>query len=219
MAASLGRQARRAARRRVRRRCRPRRSSSVSGSNRARSRCWGRCSSAPFRCCWLARRAVCAGAPVAARPEWRHRELSRRRLQPVARSSSARDELGALVEAHNELGSALREQRQQLVQRELMLDTVTQNSPVALLLVDARERVVLFESRRAASAERRPQPSGPGIRRGTRALPRSAARGGARHRRPRCSRSRSPATRRCSISPSAASACAGGRIACCCSNT
>lgn len=52
------------------------------------------------------------------------------------------DELGALVKAHNELGEALREQRQQLVQRELMLDTVTQNSPVALLLLDARERVV-----------------------------------------------------------------------------
>jgi nitrogen fixation/metabolism regulation signal transduction histidine kinase len=52
------------------------------------------------------------------------------------------DELGELVTAHNELGAALREQRQQLVQRELLLDTVTQQSPVALLLVDSRERVV-----------------------------------------------------------------------------
>ncbi|MFY8134288.1 MAG: ATP-binding protein, partial [Aquimonas sp.] len=33
------------------------------------------------------------------------------------------DELGDLVEAHNALGSALREQRQSLVQRELLLDT------------------------------------------------------------------------------------------------
>src|SRR5688572_16633436 len=36
------------------------------------------------------------------------------------------DEFGDLLEAHNELGTALREQRQQLVQRELLLDTVAQ---------------------------------------------------------------------------------------------
>jgi nitrogen fixation/metabolism regulation signal transduction histidine kinase len=53
-----------------------------------------------------------------------------------------KDELGDLITAHNELGAALREQRQQLVQRELLLDTVTQQSPVALLLVDSHERVV-----------------------------------------------------------------------------
>jgi len=52
------------------------------------------------------------------------------------------DELGELLTAHNELGRALREQRAHLVQRELLLDTVTQNSPVALVLVDARQRVV-----------------------------------------------------------------------------
>jgi nitrogen fixation/metabolism regulation signal transduction histidine kinase len=52
------------------------------------------------------------------------------------------DELGGLIEAHNELGAALRDQRQQLVQRELLLETVTQNSPVALLLVDSHQRVV-----------------------------------------------------------------------------
>ena len=43
--------------------------------------------------------------------------------------------------AHNELAGALREQRAHLVQRELLLDTVMQNSPVALVLVDAHERV------------------------------------------------------------------------------
>jgi nitrogen fixation/metabolism regulation signal transduction histidine kinase len=53
-----------------------------------------------------------------------------------------RDEFGELLTAHNELGRALREQRAQLVQRELLLDTVTQNSPVALVLVDAHQRVV-----------------------------------------------------------------------------
>jgi len=53
-----------------------------------------------------------------------------------------RDELGALIEAHNELGHALREQRQNLVQRELLLDTVVQHSPTALILTDASDRIV-----------------------------------------------------------------------------
>ncbi|MBS0557174.1 MAG: ATP-binding protein [Proteobacteria bacterium] len=52
------------------------------------------------------------------------------------------DELGALIEAHNALGQALRGQRQNLVQRELLLDTVMQHTPTALLLVDAHQRVV-----------------------------------------------------------------------------
>jgi nitrogen fixation/metabolism regulation signal transduction histidine kinase len=50
-------------------------------------------------------------------------------------------ELGALVRLHNELGEALREQRQHLAQRELLLDTVVQNTPVALVLTDAGGRV------------------------------------------------------------------------------
>ncbi len=53
-----------------------------------------------------------------------------------------RDELGALIEAHNELGHALREQRQNLVQRELLLDTVVQHSPTALVLTDAGDHIV-----------------------------------------------------------------------------
>jgi len=52
------------------------------------------------------------------------------------------DELGQLAVAHNELGRALREQRANLAQRELLLDTVTQHSPVALMLVDPHQRVV-----------------------------------------------------------------------------
>jgi two-component system nitrogen regulation sensor histidine kinase NtrY len=51
------------------------------------------------------------------------------------------DELGELMTAHNELSAALRLQRAHLVQRELLLDTVMQNSPVALVLVDAHERI------------------------------------------------------------------------------
>jgi two-component system nitrogen regulation sensor histidine kinase NtrY len=51
------------------------------------------------------------------------------------------DELGELMTAHNDLAAALRQQRAHLVQRELLLDTVMQNSPVALVLVDAHDRI------------------------------------------------------------------------------
>ncbi|MGB8715813.1 MAG: ATP-binding protein [Rhodanobacteraceae bacterium] len=51
------------------------------------------------------------------------------------------DELGDLVNLHNDLGRTLREQRQNLTQRELMLDTMVQKSPQALVLVDAHEKV------------------------------------------------------------------------------
>ena len=52
------------------------------------------------------------------------------------------DELGDLVGAHNELGRVLRDERQDLFQRELLLDTVVQNTPNALLLADSRDHVV-----------------------------------------------------------------------------
>jgi nitrogen fixation/metabolism regulation signal transduction histidine kinase len=52
-----------------------------------------------------------------------------------------RDELGDLVRLHNQLGQTLREQRQHLVQRELLLDTVVQKTPVALVLTDSHEHV------------------------------------------------------------------------------
>jgi nitrogen fixation/metabolism regulation signal transduction histidine kinase len=45
------------------------------------------------------------------------------------------DELSDLVGVHNELGQVLREQRLALVQRELLLDTMVQHTPVAMLLV------------------------------------------------------------------------------------
>lgn len=45
------------------------------------------------------------------------------------------DELADLIEAHNDLGHVLRDQRLDLVQRELLLDTMVQNTPVAMLLV------------------------------------------------------------------------------------
>jgi len=52
-------------------------------------------------------------------------------------------DLVELVDAHNELGNALRDQRLALVQRELLLDTMVQNTPVAMLLLDAGRHVVL----------------------------------------------------------------------------
>jgi len=50
--------------------------------------------------------------------------------------------LGELVASHNALGDALREQRLSLVQRELLLDTMVQHTPVAMVLVDPSRRVV-----------------------------------------------------------------------------
>lgn len=52
------------------------------------------------------------------------------------------DELGDLVIAHNALGDTLREQRVGLVQRELLLDTMVQNTPVAMILLEAGGRAV-----------------------------------------------------------------------------
>jgi nitrogen fixation/metabolism regulation signal transduction histidine kinase len=52
------------------------------------------------------------------------------------------DELGDLVGAHNELGRVLRDERQDLFQRELLLHTVVQNTPNALVLADSRDHVV-----------------------------------------------------------------------------
>ncbi|OHE84371.1 MAG: histidine kinase [Lysobacterales bacterium RIFOXYA1_FULL_69_10] len=54
-----------------------------------------------------------------------------------------RGALAELVDAHNRLGDALREQRLALVQRELLLDTMVQNTPVAMVLVDPARRIVL----------------------------------------------------------------------------
>lgn len=51
-------------------------------------------------------------------------------------------DLAELTRALNALGAQLRDERQRLVQRELLLDTVVQNTPTALLLTDPRERVV-----------------------------------------------------------------------------
>lgn len=51
-------------------------------------------------------------------------------------------ELIELVAAHNRLGDVLREQRTEIVQRELLLETMVQNTPVAMVLLDSGRRIV-----------------------------------------------------------------------------
>jgi two-component system nitrogen regulation sensor histidine kinase NtrY len=52
------------------------------------------------------------------------------------------DEIGELLELYNAMGDALREERHDLYQRELLLDTVLQGAPVAVLLSGPTGRVV-----------------------------------------------------------------------------
>jgi nitrogen fixation/metabolism regulation signal transduction histidine kinase len=53
-----------------------------------------------------------------------------------------KDELGDLVDAHNELGETLSKQRVSLVHRELLLDTMVQHTPVAKMLVDQSNHII-----------------------------------------------------------------------------
>lgn len=57
-------------------------------------------------------------------------------------ATDQRDELAELVQAHNELGRVLRDERQGLFQRELLLDTVVQNTPTAIVLSGPSGHVV-----------------------------------------------------------------------------
>lgn len=60
----------------------------------------------------------------------------------ISLSTSRRDELGDLVHNYNQAGEILRRERYDLYQRELLLDTVIQSMPWALLLTNANDRVV-----------------------------------------------------------------------------
>ena len=60
----------------------------------------------------------------------------------VSLAENRSDEFGDLVRAHNELGRVLRDERQNLFQRELLLDTMVQNSPIALVLIEPGDHVV-----------------------------------------------------------------------------
>ncbi len=57
-------------------------------------------------------------------------------------ATKRRDEIGQLVEVYNDLGDVLRRERQSLFQRELLLDTVIQTTPLALVLGNRNDRIV-----------------------------------------------------------------------------
>ncbi|HEV2845327.1 MAG TPA: ATP-binding protein, partial [Thermoanaerobaculia bacterium] len=59
-----------------------------------------------------------------------------------------KDELGVLVDLYNSVGDVLREERQGLIQREMLLETVFEATPMAIVLTNARDRIV-FANRSA----------------------------------------------------------------------
>jgi two-component system nitrogen regulation sensor histidine kinase NtrY len=52
------------------------------------------------------------------------------------------DELGNIIEAYNKVAQTIRKERMNLYQRELLLDTIIQETPVALVLTDINDVVV-----------------------------------------------------------------------------
>jgi two-component system nitrogen regulation sensor histidine kinase NtrY len=60
----------------------------------------------------------------------------------VSVTPATHDEMGDLVTIYNDLGECLRVERQSLYQRELMLDTVIQATPLALVLTNAADAVL-----------------------------------------------------------------------------
>ena len=60
----------------------------------------------------------------------------------ISLATGRRDELGALVGNYNAVGDVLRRERQDLFQRELLLDTVIQSTPLALVLTNAAGHVI-----------------------------------------------------------------------------
>ena len=60
----------------------------------------------------------------------------------VSIGTTNQPELTSLVEGYNRLGNVLREERQSLYQRELLLDTVIQATPLSMVLTNANGRVV-----------------------------------------------------------------------------
>ena len=64
----------------------------------------------------------------------------------ISIAETRRDELGELVLMYNELGAILRDERQDLFQRELLLDSVIQSTPLALVLTNTRGSIVYSNS-------------------------------------------------------------------------
>ncbi len=60
----------------------------------------------------------------------------------ISLALNSTDQLGELAALYNEVGDILRRERAHIHQRELLLDTVIQSSPLALLLVDDSSHVI-----------------------------------------------------------------------------
>ncbi|MGH8371245.1 MAG: sensor histidine kinase [Gammaproteobacteria bacterium] len=60
----------------------------------------------------------------------------------ISLNATRTDELGELARQYNQVGETLRQERYNLYQRELLLDTVIQNTPWALLLINPGGRVI-----------------------------------------------------------------------------
>jgi two-component system, NtrC family, nitrogen regulation sensor histidine kinase NtrY len=63
-------------------------------------------------------------------------------------AESRKDELGELVELYNAVGDVLRDERSAILQRELLLETIFEATPIAIVLTSERDRVV-FANRAA----------------------------------------------------------------------
>lgn len=57
------------------------------------------------------------------------------------------DELGQLIRIFNDVGQVLRNERHNVFQRELLLDTVLQSAPLALVLTDPNRRIIYANPR------------------------------------------------------------------------
>ena len=126
------------------------------------------------------------------------------------------DELGELVDAHNELGDVLREQRLGLVQRELLLDTMVQNTPVAMLLVAESGPIVYANIAARQLLNQGRKLEGHALDGRARARRGAAARRHRpRRRRPVLGRLRAT-RRRSTTSPAAASCSTAASTNCCC---
>lgn len=64
----------------------------------------------------------------------------------VSLAKTRNDELGDLVQVYNKVGSVLRDERLNLYQRELLLDTVIQTTPLALILIDDSNAIIYSNS-------------------------------------------------------------------------
>jgi nitrogen fixation/metabolism regulation signal transduction histidine kinase len=60
----------------------------------------------------------------------------------VSVTATGPDEIGDLTDEYNSLGDSLRRERLNLYQRELLLDTVVQTTPLALVLTNANDHIV-----------------------------------------------------------------------------